>query len=389
MLNEITQKIPYGKQSIDKKDLKIVNQSLKSSLITTGSFVSKFERNLKKYLNSKYILTCNSGTSAIHLAMMAAQIKKGDNIIMPSINFVASGNIAKILNANIFLADVDPISGHITPSSVMQCIKENKLRKIKLLVTMYLGGCPNNIIKFYNLKKKFNFLILEDACHALGSSYKYKNNFVKIGSCKHSDISVFSLHPLKSITTGEGGVVSTNNQKIYKRLKLLRSHGIVKSKNLFSHKYNVKFSGLNNRLSDINCALGLSQLKKINKFIKKRKILSRQYDQAFKDIKGIQLSHYYPNKNTSAWHLYILIINFSYFKTSRLKLMKHLYKKNIISQVHYIPIYMHDNFKELKKNYLVSTKQYYNKCLSIPLYYDMSTKQQKKVILEIKNFLKI
>ena len=382
-------RIPYGKQHIDSNDLKIVNQSLKASLITTGSYVLNFEKKLKKYLGSKYVLSCNSGTSAIHLAMMAAKIKQGDNIIMPSVNFVASGNIAKILNANIFLADVDRLSGQMTVASVEECIKKNKLKKIKLLVTMYLGGYPDNITEFYDLKKKFNFLILEDACHALGASYKFKNRFLKIGSCKHSDIAAFSLHPLKSITTGEGGIVSTNNQKFYERLKLLRSHGIVKNKDPFNHKYNVQFSGLNNRLSDINCALGVTQLRKIRKFITKKKLFSSHYDNAFKNITGIELGHSKLDKNISAWHLYVLIINFTYFKTTRLKFMKYLYEKNIISQVHYIPIYMHSNFKNLKKNYLTNTKSYYDKCISIPLFYDMSTKQQNKVVSEIKNFLKI
>tara|TARA_B100000767_G_scaffold275264_1_gene311319 strand:+ start:2640 stop:3806 length:1167 start_codon:yes stop_codon:yes gene_type:complete len=382
-------RIPYGKQHIDYNDLTMVKQSLKASLITTGSYVINFEKKLKKYLGSRYALSCNSGTSAIHLAMMAAKIKQGDNIIMPSVNFVASGNIAKILNANIFLADVDPLSGQMTGTSVEECIKKNKLKKIKLLVTMYLGGYPDNITEFYNLKKKFNFLILEDACHALGASYQFKNRFLKIGSCKHSDIAAFSLHPLKSITTGEGGVVSTNNKKFYERLKLLRSHGIVKNKDPFNHKYNVKFSGLNNRLSDINCALGITQLKKIKKFITKKKLFSKYYDNSFKNITGIELGHSQLNKNISAWHLYILIINFSYFKTTRLKFMKYLYKKNIISQVHYIPIYMHSNFKKLEKNYLINTKSYYDRCISIPLYYDMSAKQQNKVVLEIRNFLKI
>ena len=147
-------RIPYGKQHIDSNDLTIVKQSLKASLITTGSYVLNFEKKLKKYLGSRYALSCNSGTSAIHLAMMAAEIKQGDNIIMPSVNFVASGNIAKMLNANIFLADVDPLSGQMTGTSVEECIKKNKLKKIKLLVTMYLGGYPDNITEFYNLKKK-------------------------------------------------------------------------------------------------------------------------------------------------------------------------------------------------------------------------------------------
>ena len=262
--------IPYGRQHVDSQDIRLVSNALKEDLITTGKYVKKFENKISKFLKVKYTASCNSGTAALHLALMAIGLKKDDVIIMPAINFIAVYNMARFMNAKIFLADVDPLTGQMTPETLLKCIKNNKLKRIKALVTMYLGGYPENIIKFYNIKKKFNCHLIEDACHALGSKYLFNKKFLPIGSCKHSDISTFSLHPVKTITSGEGGLVTTNNKLFYNRIISLRSHGINKDKN-FHWKYNLSESGFNYRLSDVNSALGLGQLKKINKFINYRK----------------------------------------------------------------------------------------------------------------------
>ena len=189
---------------------------------------------------------------------------------MPSINFISSYNLAKIMQLKVYLVDVDQYTGQVSPKKILECIKINKIKNIKAVITMYNGGYPENIKEFNEIKKKYNFLLIEDACHAFGSEYKYKNEYFKIGSCKHSDISTFSLHAIKSITTGEGGIVTTNNFKIAKNVELYRSHGILRN-NKKHWKYDVVKHGYNYRLSDINCALGLSQLKKINLFLNKRK----------------------------------------------------------------------------------------------------------------------
>ena len=262
--------IPYGKQFIDKKDKSLVIESLSNDFITTGPLVKKFENQIKKYLKSKYSYVCSSGTAALHLAMMSLNLKKNDIILMPAINFIASYNLAKVLNLKVFLVDVDELTGQITPKKVIECIKLNKLKKINVLIVMYHGGYPENSKKFYDLKNKYKFKIIEDSCHALGAEYKYNNRSYKIGSCKHADISTFSLHPVKTITTGEGGIVTTNNLKIANKIHLLRSHGISRNTKQY-WKYDVLENGFNYRLSDINCALGLSQLKKINFFFEKKK----------------------------------------------------------------------------------------------------------------------
>ena len=197
--------IPYGRQYVDSQDIKLVSKVLKEDLITTGYYVKEFENKISKFLKVKYVASCNSGTSALHLALMAINLKKNDVIIMPAINFIAAYNMARLMKAKIFLADVDSLTGQMTPKTLLDCIKNNKLKKIKAIVTMYLGGYPEHVLEFYNIKRKLKCYLIEDACHAFGAKYLFNKKFLPIGCCKHSDISTFSLHPVKTITTAEGG----------------------------------------------------------------------------------------------------------------------------------------------------------------------------------------
>ena len=222
--------IPYGRQYIDSKDIQSVLKTLKNEKITTGPIVEKFENQISRYLNCKYISTCNSGTSAIFLAMQAIGVKKNDIIIMPSINFVASYNVAKLLGAKVYLADVNRFTGQMSPNDIEECCNKFNLKRVKAVIVMYNGGYPNNAEKFVKFKKKLKSFIIEDGCHALGAKYLSNNKIFKIGSCAHVDISTFSLHPVKSITTGEGGIVATNSKNLDKKIKNLRSLGITKDK---------------------------------------------------------------------------------------------------------------------------------------------------------------
>ena len=189
--------IPYGRQYIDQNDVKTVSNVLKKDLITSGNEIINFEKKITSYLKCKYSSVCNSGTSAILLALLSIGLKKNDVIIMPSVNFIASYNMAKFIGAKIYLADVNKVTGQMSPTDVEECRKKFKLKKVNAIITMYNGGYPENIYDFYKLKKKLNCYLIEDACHALGAEYKFNENFYKIGSCKHSDISTFSLHPLR------------------------------------------------------------------------------------------------------------------------------------------------------------------------------------------------
>jgi len=298
---------PYGKQFIDTNDLREVSKALKQDFITTGNYVEKFESAIKKKFKVNYSILCNSGTSALNLVFLSINLKKNDIVIMPAINFIASYNQCKILGAKIFLADVDSLTGQMTPKTVLDCINKNKIKKVKLLITMYLGGYPDNVIEFFNLKKKLKCFLIEDACHAFGAKYMFKNKLFSIGSCMHSDACIFSFHPLKTITTGEGGAITTRNKKINNLSKNFRSHGITRSK--FHWDYNVLNLGFNYRMSDINCALGLSQFKKIQKFIKKRETIYNNYKNAFKNISIFKLRVFLYNIYPS---FQLILLQFSF-----------------------------------------------------------------------------
>lgn len=376
--------IPYGKQFLDKVDKKFVLSSLSNELITTGPYVLKFEKKLKNFFKSKFTYVCSSGTAAIHLAMMSINLKKGDTILMPAVNFVASYNLAKFMQLKIHLVDVDENNGQITPYTLLDCIKKNKLKKIKALIVMYHGGYPENLKKFYDIKKKYNFKIIEDACHALGAKYQYNNKFYRVGSCRHADISTFSLHPVKTITTGEGGVVSTNNYKIANKIKLLRSHGILRNKKKY-WKYDVLENGFNYRLSDINCALGISQLEKINFFLKKRKLIYQKYLNELKNFnQNLNIPKYTKNQKSS-YHLFLINIMFDKIKKNKDHFLKYLIKNKILGQFHYIPIYKFSCYREKVFNFPGSSK-YSKNSISLPIYVDLTIKEQNKIIRIIKNY---
>jgi dTDP-4-amino-4,6-dideoxygalactose transaminase len=378
--------IPYGRQCIDSQDVRLVSKALKEDLITTGNYVKKFEHAISKFFKVKYVASCSSGTAALHLALMAIELKENDVVIMPAINFVAVYNMARLMSAKIFLADVDPFTGQMTPEKLLECIKNNKLKKIKAIVTMYLGGYPENVIQFYKIKKKFNCYLIEDSCHALGSKYLFNKKFLSIGSCKHSDISTFSLHPVKTITSGEGGLITTNNKVFYNRIVSLRSHGINKDKN-FHWKYNLSKAGFNYRLSDVSCALGLGQLKKISRFINyRRKVFDIYKVELERVINAISFPSYKISK--PSYHLFLISIDFKKIRSTKDKLIKFLRKNNILCQYHYIPIYKFKLFnKKINLKSYKGAEFYYKNTISLPIFYNLHISFQKRIIKKIKFFL--
>jgi len=370
--------LPYGKQLIDKQDIQFVSKSLEEKLITGGNYVKKFERKVSTFLKNKFTISCNSGTSALHLALLSINVKKNDAVIVSSITFVAAINMLGNLGAKIYLADVDKNSGQITTNTVKECIKFNKIKKVKCIITTYLGGHISQVEEFYKLKKELNFYLIEDACHAFGTKYILNKKKHFVGSCKHSDLCTFSLHPIKTITSGEGGLITTNNKKLYNNIMLLRSHGILRSNKHFV--YNVVTQGFNYRLSDINCALGLSQIKKTIKFVKKRQKIAENYNKLLKDYTKIVSRPYYKNNLLSSWHLYQIKINFKKFNISKEDLIKRLIKKKITTQIHYIPIYKHKIYKNLKKKIHKNSKIFYGQTLSLPIFVNLKYSEQKYIV---------
>jgi dTDP-4-amino-4,6-dideoxygalactose transaminase len=353
-------------------------------LITTGPYVKTFENKISKFLKTKYSLSCNSGTSALQLSFRAVELKKNDVVIMPVINFIAAYNMASTFGAKIYLADVDKNTGQMTPKTLLECIKKFKLKKIKIILTMYMGGFPENIYEFYKIKKRYDCILIEDACHAFGAEYYVKNKIYKVGSCNHSDIAIFSFHPLKPITTGEGGLLSTNNKKFYDIAKIFRSHGIIRN-NTKHWDYDIENLGYNFRLSDINCALGISQLRKIKLFLNKRKKIYIHYKTQLNGLKNILSFPKYDKHNSSSYHLVIINFNFKDLN-SKDKFINYLLKKRIIVQFHYKPINIFSIYKE-KNNKFPNSMIYYNSSISIPIYHSISKKEVKHTVQIIKNYV--
>jgi len=375
--------LSYGSHFIDSTDLKAVSKALKNEQITSGLLVKNFETKISKYLGVKYSTVCSSGTSALHMAFNSIKLNKNDVILMPSMTFIASYSMAKAFGAKVYLIDIDPYSGQITPETIEKCIIKNNLKKIKCLVTMHLGGYPKNIETIYKLKKKYNFIIIEDACHAFGAEYKYKNNFFKIGSCKHSDIACFSFHPLKTITTGEGGAVTTNNKSFQQSFTKFRSHGFIK-KNHWN--YEIENFGFNYRLSDINCALGISQLNKIKKFLIKRKKIFEIYKKHLKKFSDVIRTIEFDDNDRPSYHLFIIFLK----KTNKFKkdnLINFFLKKNIILKQHYKPIYKFKIFDKKKSSNFPNADKYYNSAISLPIHFKMKKKDINNVLKNLEFFL--
>ena len=377
-------KIPYGKQNISKSDISEIVKVLRSDYLTTGPRVRAFQKKIVDYTGAKFAAVCNSGTSALHLAFLSVGLKKNDVVIMPGINFIASFNICKLISAKIYLADVNSITGRMEPKNVLECKRKNKIRNLKVLITMHLGGRAENIDKFYNIKKKYKCFIIEDSCHALGSEYFYKNKKFKVGCGRHADLSTFSFHPIKSITTAEGGAITTNNKKLFEKISLLISHGMVR-KDLNKHwSYNILFPGYNFRLSDLNCSLGINQLNRISRFMLERKKIARFY---YKKLKEYHDFITLPNIDNiqCAWHLYIVNFKFKNFK-HRENFFSYLNKNKIVVQYHYIPIYRFSVAKGFKK--LKGCEDYYKSAVSLPIFVGLKISQQLKIIEFILKFFK-
>ncbi len=387
---------PYSKQSIDNRDIKSVLKILKSDFITQGPEILKFEKNFAKYVNSKYAVACNSGTAALHIACQALGINKKSNVIAPTITFVASANCAAFTGAKIYFSDIETKTHCINVTDLENQLKK---KKIDLVVVVHMAGHPAEMKKINQLKKKYKFKIIEDSCHALGG--KYFNQ--KVGSCFFSDISTFSFHPVKPITTAEGGMITTNDKKIFQKLLLFRTHGISKISNNFENKnlafdkknrpnqwyYEMTALGHNYRITDIQAALGNSQLKRIDKFINHRRKIAKIYNQELRNNKFLQLP--FEGKNIKhAYHLYTILVDFKNLKKERNQVMRELREKKIGSQVLYIPVHLQPFYrkKNLQKNKsFKNALNYYNKCLSIPIYFGLSEKKAKFIAKQINKVI--
>jgi dTDP-4-amino-4,6-dideoxygalactose transaminase len=377
-------RIPYTSHFISNEDCAEVVKSLKSKFITSGDYNKILKNKFQKLFSNKNIVLTSSATASLDIAFRSLNLKKNDIIIMPAINFIAAYNMANNLNLKIFLCDVDPLTGQMTPKLLEECIKKNKIKKIKCLLTMYLGGAPENVEKFYLLKKKYKFFLVEDACHALGSYFTIKNHSFLIGMNKFSDISVFSFHPAKIITSGEGGMLSIKDKKIFYRAQILKEHGIERTKDHWN--YNVVSSGFNYRISEINCSLCLSQLKNLKNFSKKRNSLARYYIKKLANFENIIKVPEYSKNIFNSYHLFIIHIDFTRLYKSKDFFLRYMLDKGIVCQQHYIPIYKFKIYKNNKK-YFYNSENYIKTCVSLPIFYKLAGRQQDYIIKIIKKFI--
>jgi len=372
--------IPYGRQNIDKSDINEVIKVLKSDWLTQGPKVLEFEKKLAKYCGAKYAVAVSNGTAALHLAYLAAGLKKGDEVITTPNTFAATSNMLLAVGAKPVFCDIRLDTYNIDESKIERLITSlpaSRQEKLKAIAPVEFAGHSCEMDKIRRIAKKYNLIVIEDACHALGA--KYKNN--KIGSCKYSDMAVFSFHPVKPITTGEGGAILTNNKKYYNKLISLRSHGIYKDK---SGKNIMNELGYNYRLTDIQSALGISQLKKLDGFIKKRQQVVRWYEDELRDIKEIILP-LELKYNYSGWHIYVIRTK---QRKDRDKLTAHLKRKNIGVNFHYSAVYSHPYYKKIGYNNvkLKNMEEYHNSCITLPCYAELTRKDVKYISKAIKNF---
>ncbi len=376
--------IPYGKQFIDKQDIEAVTNVLRSDFITTGPKIEEFENRICNLCNCRFSVALSSGTAALHVASLSV-LKKGDRVLVTPNTFLSTVNAIVYSGGIPVFIDIDE-EGNMDLDRCIDLLEKDKT--IKALYGVHFGGNPLNQDKLKYIKRNFDIFILEDCAHSLGAYY----NDIKAGSCTNSDVSVLSFHPVKHITTGEGGAVTTNNEDILKKLKALRNNGVVrdnfKNKKLaYDEKgnenpwyYEMQYPGLNYRITDIQCALGISQLNKLNSFLQRRKTIAKRYDKAFANNDIIKPLYAY--KESSAYHLYVVKIDFSKLSITKAELFYAAKNRNIGLQVHYIPVYKQPYYQQLGYGgtYLKNTEDYYFKTVSLPVYPSLTDKEQEFVI---------
>lgn len=373
--------LSYGKQKIDEGDIEEIIKVLKSDYLTTGPVVYEFEEKISKYVNSKYAVSFSSGTAALHAACYAAGIRSGDEVITSPITFAASANCILYCNATPVFADINSETYNIDPGDIEKKITRNT----KAIIPVDFTGQSVDLDAIKEIARKNKLIVIEDAAHAIGTKYKGKC----IGSI--SDMTVFSFHPVKTITTGEGGMVTTNNEEFYKKLSLFRTHGITKEKDLLISQdegpwyYEQIDLGYNYRITDIQCGLGISQLNKINDFIKRRKELVKIYNKELSKIDGIIIQKEEKFSDTSR-HLYIIKLELEKFKVDRKEIFEALLAENIGVNVHYLPVYLHPYYKNLgyNKGLCPRAEELYKAMITLPLHVSMT----KEDIIDVINALK-
>lgn len=375
--------IPYGRQDISQADIDKVVEVLKGDFLTQGPMVPKFEAAVSAGSEVNYAIAVNSATSALHIACIALGVGPGDYVWTSPNSFVASSNCALYCNAKVDFVDIDKetynLSAEALENKLMEAEKSGKLPKV--VIPVHFAGQAPNLEKIFNLSKKYGFRIIEDASHAIGASYKGR----PVGNCEFSDITIFSFHPVKIITTGEGGMAVTNDEKLYSQMYRLRSHGVTRDVNQMVHLphgpwyYEQIELGFNYRMTDIQAALGYSQYQRLNEFVKRRHQIANEYFQLFKN-KPVILPKQSPD-SYSAYHLFVLQLKLDELESSQTQIFERYRNSGILVNLHYIPIYRQPYYAKMgfKIEDFPNMEEYYSRALSIPMYPGLTNEQLKEV----------
>lgn len=377
--------IPYGRQHITEEDLKAVTETLQSDFLTQGPKVKEFEDKFAEYVGAKYAVAVNNATSGLHLAVLALGLKPKDRVITTPITFAASANCIRYAGAEVWFADVDPETYLLSLESTRELIESKPKGFFKGIIPVDFAGLPVNLEEFKGLAIEHDLWIVEDACHAPGGYFiDSENKKQKCGNGEFADIGIFSFHPVKHIACGEGGMITTNSKELYKKIALLRTHGITKENMTENHGgwyYEMQELGYNYRLTDIQSALGITQLAKNNKGVERRNEISDTYKKAF--IGKVKYQSL-PKGTYNAHHLFVIEVD------KRKEMYDYLRTQNIFSQIHYIPVHTLPYYKAIgyEDADLSNAENYYSKCLSLPMYPSLTNTEVKHVINCVLKFMK-
>lgn len=375
--------LPYGRQSIDEEDIKAVVEVLKGDYVTCGPSIDEFEKKVSKYVGAKYAVAVNSGTAALHAACFAAGVKPGDEVITTPMTFAASSNCVVYMGGRPVFADILPDTYNIDPEE----IRKKLTQKTKVIIPVDFTGQPAELDAIINIAQEHELLVIEDAAHALGAEYKGK----KIGSI--SDMTIFSFHPVKHITTGEGGMITTNNEELYEKLKMFRTHGITRDSDKMQENhgpwyYEMQDLGYNYRITDIQTALGSSQMNRLDSFLARRLEIVEIYNREFSQMEEI-ITPYQKEDGSSAWHLYLIRLRLEKLNADRKMIFEALRAENIGVNVHYVPVYYHPYYKELgySKGLCPNAETLYEEIITLPLHQSMDDKDAYDVVNAVKKVI--
>lgn len=392
--------IPYGKQEITQDDIDAVISTLQSDFLTQGPKISEFEKAFANYIGCRYAVAVSNGTAALHLSTLALNVKEGDKVLVPPITFAASANCVRYCDGEVIFTDIHQSSYLIDIESTRKLLESEKRGVFKGIIPVDFAGRAVNLEELRILADEYNLWIIEDACHAPGGYFIDSNNEKQLcGNGKFADLAVFSFHPVKHIACGEGGMITTNDEKLYKKLLELRSHGITRELHLFENSpqfasgedqslypswyMEMQSLGFNYRLTDFQAALGLSQLKRANKGLQRRKEIALKYKESFSGKEYIKGQSNYVEGH--AYHLYVIEVE------NRIGLYNYLRKQNIFAQIHYIPCHLMPYYRNLgwKEGDRPSAEMYYKHCISLPMYPSLTEEEQQFVIDQIQHFYTI